>query len=99
MGNSYKNLLAILVGVLKCWTQFWKRTTQELFQQSLVEIASVVSEKKEQNFYEIVIGWFSSKNVSGGSTLCSIFFFTCNFEVNLITHLGVLALFFCFVIN
>ena len=37
---------AILVGVLKCWTQFWKRTTQELFQQSLVEIASVVSEKK-----------------------------------------------------
>ena len=37
---------AILVGVLKCWTQFWKRTTQESFQQSLVEIGSVVSEKK-----------------------------------------------------
>jgi hypothetical protein len=32
---------AILVGVLKCWTQFWKRTTQESFQQSLVEIGSV----------------------------------------------------------
>ena len=37
---------AILVGVLKCWTQFWKRTTQESFQQSLVEIGSVVSERK-----------------------------------------------------
>ena len=37
---------AILVSVLKCWTQFWKRTTQESFQQSLVEIGSVVSEKK-----------------------------------------------------
>ena len=37
---------AILVGVLKCWTQFWKRTTQESFQQSLVEIGSVVSEEK-----------------------------------------------------
>jgi hypothetical protein len=36
---------AILVGVLKCRTQFWKRTTQESFQQSLVEIDSVVSEK------------------------------------------------------
>jgi hypothetical protein len=55
---------AILVGVLKCWTQFWKRTTQESFQQSLVEIGSVVSERK--------IFLISS---------------------NLITHLGVLALF------
>jgi hypothetical protein len=36
---------AILVGVLKWWTQFWKRTTQESFQQSLVEIGSIVSEK------------------------------------------------------
>jgi hypothetical protein len=36
----------ILVGVLKCRTQFWKRTTQETFQQSLVEIGSVVSEEK-----------------------------------------------------
>ena len=35
-----------LVGVLKCQTQFWKRTTQESFQHSLVEIASVVSEEK-----------------------------------------------------
>ena len=37
---------AILVGVLKCRTQVWKRTTQESFQQSLVEIGSVVSEEK-----------------------------------------------------
>jgi hypothetical protein len=37
---------AILVSVLKCRTQFWKRTTQESFQQSLVEIGSVVSEEK-----------------------------------------------------
>jgi hypothetical protein len=34
------------VSVLKCGTQFWKRTTQELFQQSLVEIGSIVSEEK-----------------------------------------------------
>ena len=39
-------MVAILVGVLKCWTQIWKRTTQESFQQSLVEIGSVVSEEK-----------------------------------------------------
>jgi hypothetical protein len=39
-------VVAILVGVLKCQTQFWKRTTQESFQQSLVEIGSVVSEEK-----------------------------------------------------
>jgi hypothetical protein len=37
---------AILVGVLKCRTQFGKRTTQESFQQSLVEIGPVVSEEK-----------------------------------------------------
>jgi hypothetical protein len=36
---------AILVEVLKCRTQFWKRTTQESSQQSLVEIGSVVSEQ------------------------------------------------------
>jgi hypothetical protein len=30
---------AIFVEVLKCRTEFWKRTTQESFQQSLVEIA------------------------------------------------------------
>jgi hypothetical protein len=37
---------SILVGVLKCRTHFWKRTTQESFQQSLVEIGLVVSEEK-----------------------------------------------------
>ena len=36
----------ILVCVLKCRTQFWKRTTQESFQQNLVEIGSLVSEEK-----------------------------------------------------
>jgi UV DNA damage repair endonuclease len=39
-------VVAILVGVLKCRTRFWKRTAQESFQQSLVEIGSVVSEEK-----------------------------------------------------
>jgi hypothetical protein len=39
-------VVTILVGVLKCRTQFWKRTTQESFQQRLVEIGSVVSEEK-----------------------------------------------------
>jgi hypothetical protein len=33
---------AILVGGLKCQTQFWKGTTQVSFQQNLVEIGSVV---------------------------------------------------------
>jgi hypothetical protein len=46
---SSSAVVAILVGVLKCWTQIWKRTTQESFQQSLVEIGSVVSEEK--NFF------------------------------------------------
>jgi hypothetical protein len=36
----------ILVGGLKCRTQFWKGTTQGSFQQSLVEIGLVVSEEK-----------------------------------------------------
>ena len=39
-------VVAILVGVLKCRTQFWKRITQESIQQSLVEIGSVDSEEK-----------------------------------------------------
>jgi UV DNA damage repair endonuclease len=39
-------VVAILVGGLKCWTQFWKGTTKGAFQQSLVEIGSVVSEEK-----------------------------------------------------
>jgi hypothetical protein len=39
-------LAAILVGGLKCQTQFWKGTAQGSFQHSLVEIGSVVSEEK-----------------------------------------------------
>jgi hypothetical protein len=39
----------ILVGGLKCRTQFWKGTTQGLFQQSLVEIGSVVSAYMDKN--------------------------------------------------
>ena len=37
---------AILVGGMKFRTHFWKGTTQGSFQQSLVEIGSVVSEEK-----------------------------------------------------
>jgi hypothetical protein len=36
-------VVAILVGFLKCRTQFWKRTAQESFQQSLVEIGIEIS--------------------------------------------------------
>ena len=39
-------VVAILVGGMKCQTQFWKGISQESFQQSLVEIGSVVSEDK-----------------------------------------------------
>jgi hypothetical protein len=39
-------VVAILVGDLKCRTQFWKGTTQGSFQQSLIEIGSIVAEEK-----------------------------------------------------
>jgi hypothetical protein len=39
------DVTAILVGGLKCRTQFWKETTQGSFQQSLVEIGSGVLEE------------------------------------------------------
>jgi hypothetical protein len=42
---SILSLAAILVGSRHHWTQFWKGAIQESFQQSLVEIGSVVSEK------------------------------------------------------
>ena len=45
---SVFSLVAILVESRDHRTQFWKRTTQESFQQSLVEIGSVVS---EENFF------------------------------------------------
>jgi hypothetical protein len=44
-------VVAFLVGGLKCRTQFWKGTTQESFQQSLVEIGSVVSDLEEKIFF------------------------------------------------
>jgi hypothetical protein len=45
IGSYVKSSSAVVVG-LKCRTQFWKGTTQESFQQSLVGIGSVVSEEK-----------------------------------------------------
>jgi hypothetical protein len=44
---------AILVGGMKCRTLFWKGTTQGSFQQSLVEIGSVVSEKIVLKFFPL----------------------------------------------
>jgi hypothetical protein len=137
--------------ILTYITGFFMRTTQESFQQSLVEISSVVSEEIffffkfhppfflicliGQNRQKFKVGWsslpklcqsFQNTDQDGrhsriflSETICSIrtkfwwnshwmvlfqkcvwrfdpainFFFTCNFEVNLITYLGVLALF------
>ena len=42
---------ANLVGGLKCRTQFWKGTTQGSFQQSFVEIGSVVSKEISFKFH------------------------------------------------
>jgi hypothetical protein len=56
---------AILVEVLKCRTHFWKRTTQESFQQSLVEIGSVVS---EENIF-FILRWSPFKSVSVSAVL------------------------------
>jgi hypothetical protein len=53
---------AILVGDLKWRTQFWKGTTQGLFQQSLVEIGSVVSEEKI--FFKLYPPFFYSSLVA-----------------------------------
>ena len=50
-------VVAILVGGLKCRTQFWKGTTQRSFQQSLVEIGAVVSE--ENIFFKFHSPFFS----------------------------------------
>jgi hypothetical protein len=61
--GSYVKLIAavtaILVGGLKCRTQFWKGTTQGSFQQSLVEIGSVVSEEKNHwtNCNQTLVEW------------------------------------------
>jgi hypothetical protein len=67
--GSYVNLssavVAIFVGGMKCRTQFWKGTTKGSFQQSLVEIGSVVS---EENFFFKFHPPFS-KIVSGSRAL------------------------------
>jgi len=42
----------VLVGGLKCRTPFWKGTTQGSFQQTFVEIGSVVSE--DNIFYNCI---------------------------------------------
>ena len=55
-------MAAILVGGLKYQTQFWKGTTQGSFQQSLVEIGSVVSEEKIffKSFFLLFLAWWPS---------------------------------------
>jgi hypothetical protein len=50
MGMKFKKIVHHLGRGLKCRTQFWKGTTQGSFQQSLVEIGSVVSEEIFLNF-------------------------------------------------
>jgi hypothetical protein len=44
--SNLGTVAAILVGEHDCQTQFWKRAIQGSFQQSLVEIGSVVTEEK-----------------------------------------------------
>jgi hypothetical protein len=58
---------AILVGGLKCQTQFWKGTTQGSFQQSLVEIGSVVSEEKILKIFHPPFFYFSLAAILLGS--------------------------------
>ena len=56
-------VVAILVGGLKCRTQFWKGTTQGSFQQSLFEIGSVISEKIFFKFHPpffLFLAWWPS---------------------------------------
>jgi hypothetical protein len=50
-GFSILSLAAILVGSRDQRTQFWKGAIQESFQQSLVDIGSVVSEEKIRNHW------------------------------------------------
>jgi hypothetical protein len=49
---SILTLVAILVGSRDHRTHFWKGAIQESFQQSLVEIGSVVSEEKIFFFFK-----------------------------------------------
>jgi hypothetical protein len=83
-------VVAILVGVLKCRTQFWKSTTQESFHQSLVEIGPVVSEEKI--FFKFHPPFFLICIIGQNRQMFKVHKKSRNI-VNLITHLGVLALF------
>jgi hypothetical protein len=58
---------AILVGGLKCRTQFWKGTSQGSFQQSLVEIDPVVSEEKIFFYFIPLFSIFSLAAILVGS--------------------------------
>jgi hypothetical protein len=60
------SLVAILVGSWDHRTQFWKGAIQGLFHQSLVAIGLVES---QPNFADMILGWSSSKIVSGISEL------------------------------
>ena len=54
---------AILIGGMKCLTHFWEGTTQGSFQQSLVEIGSVVSEKTLLKYHPpffLFLAWWPS---------------------------------------
>ena len=51
-------VVAILVGGLKCRTQFWKGTTQGSSQNSLVEIGSVFSDLEEKIFFKFHPSFF-----------------------------------------
>jgi hypothetical protein len=95
-------VVAILVGVLKCRTQFWKRTAQESFQQSLVEIGSVVSEEKiffkfHRPFFliciaEMILRWSPFKIVSVSAVLYPRWPPLLKIEISSVVHC-------CFIIN
>jgi hypothetical protein len=71
-------VVAILVGGLKCRTQFWKGTTPGSFQQSLVEIGLVVSEEKIffkfHPLFFLFLAWWPSwlEEIYLSETICSI---------------------------
>jgi hypothetical protein len=98
------SLAAILVENRDHRTQFWKGAIQESFQQSLVEIGSVVSEEKifsfkssplkplnqiKPNLAGMVPGWFPFKNVSDSPALHSRWLLLLKIEISSIVH-------FCF---
>jgi hypothetical protein len=56
--------VAILVGERDCWTQFWKRTIQWLFHQSLVLIELLVPDK-------MVFMWISHRVLCSTKVSCA----------------------------